>query len=682
MDVENHLIRETSPYLLMHAHNPVNWYPWNEETLAKAKAENKPILLSIGYLACHWCHVMAHESFENDETADLMNKHFINIKVDREERPDLDKIYQLSYQLLTQQPGGWPLTIFLTPDTHIPFFAGTYFPKERRAQYPSFKEVLHYVNLLFTEHHHEIQKQNLSFQNILQNLNEQTKEQASQLNLEPLKVASKQLKDNFDSVNGGFNTAPKFPMPTYLNRLFFNAVFDADESAKNMLIQTLEHMAVGGIYDQLGNGFFRYTVDERWQIPHFEKMLYDNAQLLFMYSQTYAKYNLPLFYDVMRGIAEWLLTDLASQEGGFYSTLSADTEGEEGKFYRWSRDEIQKNLSTEEYYFINSLYGLESPPNFEGYWHLHSVKSIDKITEETKQQVSIVSANISSARHKLLCVRNKRRHPDRDEKIIVAWNGLAIKALAFLALQTSSEHYIAQVHKAIDFIQDNLWQNKKLYSTYKDNNVKGQANLDDFVFLIEGIFYSLQAKWRTKDLIFLQELLANVLQDFEDKDYGGFYFTARGHEKLIYRLKQYSDDALPASGAVFTLLLTQLGYFLGEEHYLRCAEKSLKNAFPSIEKYPLSHATFLNALEIYLKPTQIIIVRGKKDELEQWRKTYLDYYRPDRATFFIPNEEELPNFLGEKKGIDSGVIVYYCHDSQCRSTITRLQDFEDELRSN
>lgn len=671
----NRLASAVSPYLTMHSENPVDWYPWGEEALNKAKKENKPILLSIGYTACHWCHVMAHESFEDDATAEIMNRYFVNIKVDREERPDIDKIYQLAAQLLTRQVGGWPLTVFLMPDNHLPFFAGTYFPKTGIGNFPAFQEVLHYVHYLYTEKQEQVNYQNISFQTILNELEQQAKQTAPTLNIHPIEEAIAGLKQSFDHENGGFGQEPKFPMVSALERLLL-----ANDESSNLLKFTLEKMTSGGLYDHLGGGFFRYTVDKAWQIPHFEKMLYDNALLLSILVLAHTRPDYSFLKPYLFGTAEWLLREMAAPNGGFYATLSADTDGQEGKYYIWSKEEIENALNQEEIQLVSHYYGLDQPPNFKHQWHFHltntllEAASICHLSETDAQHI------LENANKKLLAIRNRRSYPARDEKIITAWNGLVIKAFALLGFYHQEEHYIIAAQRAVDFIHDNLWQDDHLFSVYKDGQVTSSATLDDYVFLIEGLFYLLQARWRTSDFIFLQKLLLVVKEQFEDHTAGGFYFTATKHEKLIYRMKQYADEAIPASAGVFTTVLQQLGLFLGDNQLLKSADKSLKNAMSIILQHPDFYCSFITALQVYFAPTLIIIVRGGSQDFEPWRKAAINHPQFNRFIFFIDDRQTLTGALAEQKSVNEKTIAYICEGQKCYLPIIELKEFEDALQ--
>jgi uncharacterized protein YyaL (SSP411 family) len=679
----NRLAKEASPYLLMHAENPVDWYPWGETALTRAKQEDKPILLSIGYTACHWCHVMAHESFEDIETAKLMNDYFINIKVDREERPDLDKVYQLSAQLLTRQAGGWPLTIFLMPDTQVPFFAGTYFPKERRGNFPSFGEVLQYIHLIYQHHKSDLEQQNTSFENVLRELESQSKVTTPLLSAAPIFVARKLLEQSYDQENGGFAGAPKFPMTTLLNLFQFFAR-SGDIQAEEMLIHSLTKMIGSGLFDQLGGGFFRYSVDEKWQIPHFEKMLYDNALLLALLSTTsvHASLTNKQFLQLaIKKTADWMITEMQSDAGGYFATLAADTEGEEGKYYIWQREELQAALSASEYELISQYYGIDKHPNFKKNWHLQIMVPTEKLATERDEPITEVENKIEKIRQKLYNLRAQRTYPMRDEKIIVAWNGLAIKGMALAALYLNEEKYLLSAEKCVGFIQQHMFKNNRLYSVFKDGQLLQQANLDDYVFLVEGIFYLLQAKWQNEKFVFLKQLIVIILDCFEDKEAGGFYFTQEDHEKLIYRLKQYSDESLPSSNAVLTTMLLYLGYLQGDTAWLNSAENSLKNAFSHLQQYPDSYCSFLMALTLYLNPPEIWVIRGEESNLTEWKAPFVEAFSPNRVGLLIHKDCHLSSPLDAKKP-EGNLIAYVCRGNKCLAPITNRQEFEHELRSN
>jgi uncharacterized protein YyaL (SSP411 family) len=582
MHKQNRLSQETSLYLQQHASNPVDWYPWGQEALEKAKQENKPILLSIGYSACHWCHVMAHESFADPETAEIANKLFINIKVDREERPDLDKIYQTAHQLLTGRGGGWPLNVFLTPENQMPFFAGTYFPKELRYGMPSFKDLLMQIAQYFYANSTLITEQNARLTVALQQLNSPKVVSSNVvLDKKPIEQAATELLTQIDTAHGGFGDAPKFPNTLNIERLLVH------EEVVNV---TLTKMAQGGIYDQIGGGFFRYSVDVAWQIPHFEKMLYDNAQLLTCYAKANKILNNPLFDRVIAETADWALREMLAPGGGFYATLDADSEHVEGKFYYWDREQIKNLLTADEYKVAADYFGLDGSPNFEEYWHLHVAQTVDKAASNILQSV----------RQKLFLAREQRIRPGRDEKILTAWNSLMIKGLVLAGATLGREDLIHAAQQTVDFIHNKLWINNRLHVYYQNGRAHLMAYLDDYAFLLDALIALLPIQQRKQDLDFAIELAETLLNCFFDDKAGGFFFTAHDHEPLIYRPKPLMDEAIPTGNGVAAQALAHLGHLLNESRYLEACEKCLKMAWPTITTYPAAYNSLLNALEVYL----------------------------------------------------------------------------------
>ncbi len=688
---KNNLHDQTSPYLLQHVDNPVEWYPWCEEALMRAKNENKPILLSIGYSACHWCHVMAHESFEDDATAKIMNELYINIKIDREERPDLDKIYQTAQFLLTQRSGGWPLTMFLTPDDQIPFFGGTYFPKTPRHGLPSFKELLHHISDFYQNRRGEITTQNQSMQNALKNIYEPEYTQVD-LAESIFDVCTEQLEQNFDADHGGFGNAPKFPHPTNLERLLryyaHNKINNVSKPrALHAAIFSLEKMAAGGIYDHLGGGFSRYSTDQYWMIPHFEKMLYDNGPLLALFSQAYSLNYSEQFKNTCVGIAEWLMREMQSIEGGYYSTLDADSEGVEGKYYVWDKAEVENSLTVEEFSIFAPLYGFDGVANFEGKYHLHTFKTEKQVCED--QSISIVDFNhhLDRAKSKLFALREKRIRPGRDEKILTSWNALMIRGMAIAGRALNNIKYVNSADRALHFIRKKMWQNKRLFATYKASGKEGKAHLnaylDDYAYLLDALLEMLQARWNTEYINWACEIANVLLEKFEDSTLGGFYFTASDHEPLIQRPKTISDDSTPSGNGVAAFALARLGYLLAEPKYIDAAERVLRFSAHAISQSPLGHTSLLHAFEEQLHPPQIIILIGEKEDLVQWNKACNQGYAPQRMVFAIEKEiENLPASLAEKKYKPSskeGVTAYVCQGMQCDAPIECYADLQNIL---
>src|SRR5580704_11971117 len=598
--LRNHLAEETSPYLLQHADNPVEWYPWGEAALTRAKEENKPILLSIGYSACHWCHVMAHESFEDRSTAELMNELFINIKVDREERPDLDKIYQLAQQMLTHGSGGWPLTMFLTPQEQ-PFFGGTYFPKEPRYGMPAFRDLLRRVSEYYREQGAEIAVQNEQLQAALAAMVPQPVPGAM-LDDSPLEQARAALEKSFDGTFGGFTGAPKFPHSTSIERCLRQwhataAGTAPDLKALYMASLTLTRMAEGGLYDQLGGGFARYSVDGAWMIPHFEKMLYDNGQLLCEYARAHLATGEALFATIAHETADWVLRDMRSPAGSFYSSLDADSQGHEGKFYVWNRDEVQSLLTAREYDAFSARFGLDRAANFEGEWHLHTYATLDAVAGALQQSPAAADALIESARSRLLNARNLRIWPARDEKILTSWNALMIKGLAIAARVLRRPDLAEAASAAVDFVRHHLWRDGRLVAAYKDGRAHLPAYLDDYAFLADALLELLQTRWRSSDLELARRLADVLLDQFEDAESGGFFFTATEHEKLIHRSKTFADESVPSGNGFAASTLCRLGLLLGETRYLDAAERTVLAAWAAIQEYPQAHMSLVNALD-------------------------------------------------------------------------------------
>ncbi|MEA3109968.1 MAG: uncharacterized protein QOI88_4573 [Gammaproteobacteria bacterium] len=671
----NRLELETSPYLLQHADNPVDWYPWGEEALALAKRENKPILLSVGYSACHWCHVMAHESFEDPEIAARMNRWFVNIKVDREERPDLDRIYQLAQQLITQRNGGWPLTMFLTPGDQQPFFGGTYFPNVGRHGLPGFGDLLARVAEYFRDHEDDIRRQNAQLALAFERLMPAPPPADVVLGAAPLDAARRTLEESFDSRWGGFGRAPKFPHPNSVERCLrhWHATSSGtgpDLKALYMATLTLTRMADGGLYDQLGGGFARYSVDDFWMIPHFEKMLYDNAQLLHAYACAALATGETRFARVAGETADWILRDMHSLQGGFYSSLDADSEGHEGKFYAWTRAEVQGWLTPAEYAAFARRFGLDRDANFEGQWHLHVCEPPEQIDASNGS----VSAMIDSARAKLLAARNQRIWPARDEKVLTSWNALTIKGLAAAGRVLQRPDLTDAASAAVDFIRHTLWREGRLLATYKDGRAHLPAYLDDYAFLADALLELLQSRWRSSDLEFARELLGVLLAKFEDSENGGFYFTASDHDRLIHRSKTFSDDSLPSGNGVAASVLCRLGYLVGEPRYLDAAERTLKAASALMLEYPQAHMSLLNALQDFLAPMQVVIIRGSAAESAHWARELSAVYAPTRMVFAIPGDvPDLPAALAAKPAV-GGVTAYVCTGMTCAAPLTDLSE--------
>ena len=669
--MRNRLDQETSPYLKQHAGNPVHWQAWNDEALAEALATGKPILLSVGYSACHWCHVMAHESFEDAETARLMNDLFVNIKVDREERPDLDKIYQTSHQLLSGQAGGWPLTVFLTPD-QLPIFTGTYFPKERRYGMPSFREVLVAVDRYYRDKPDEVRENNARLIDMLGSTETGNADDFAKLSRAPFVAARQRLEQSYDSDHGGFGPGPKFPHTTSLELLLAlwhaHRSGNADAQTLAMVTHSLDCMALRGLYDHLGGGFYRYSVDQFWSIPHFEKMLYDNAQLLALYADAYAATGTALYASVASATADWLMRDMQDAAGGYYSTLDADSEHEEGKFYVWTPAELDAVLDPEQSALAKRVFGLTGSANFEGkHWHLYLAEAPEAAAAALGLDPSRAAAILEGARTKLLAAREQRVWPGRDEKVLVSWNGLTIGGMARAARVLGRPDLAASATRAVDFIRRELWRDGRLKATYKDGRARFAAYLDDYAFLARGLVELLQCRWRDSDLEFARELADVLLAHFEDTR-GGFFFTADDHERLIHKPKPYMDESVPAGNGVAAHALLALGHLLGEQRYLDAAERTVRAALHGIERFPDVHATLLRALDELVVPPKLVVLRGTQPELEPWQRKLDRSYEPHRLAFAIPNDAVLPGLLASREP-RAQAVAYVCEGMTCRAPV-------------
>jgi uncharacterized protein YyaL (SSP411 family) len=682
---QNALAAETSPYLRQHATNPVDWHPWGPAALELARKLDRPILLSVGYSACHWCHVMAHESFEDPTTAALMNEHFINIKVDREERPDLDRIYQTAHQVMNQAGGGWPLTVFLAPDSHRPFFSGTYFPPEQRHGMPAFRTVLEKVTDFYATRRGDLAEFGDKLVGVLGQL-QPPPGADGELPLEPLLTARATLQREFDGSFGGFGEAPKFPHPANLELLLRTwrasaASEEPDLQALYMATLTLTRMAEGGLYDQLGGGFCRYSVDPYWMIPHFEKMLYDNAQLLGVYAQAAVATGEPLFRRIAAETADWMLRDLRAPAGGFYSTLDADSEGHEGRFYVWTPDAVRDVLEPDEYDVFARRFGLDRDANFEGAWHLHTFRSVADLATELALDEATIEAQLESARTKLLTVRNARVWPARDEKILTSWNGLAIAGLAQASRALDRADLADAALQAVRFLREQCWRDGRLLAVHTDGESRFTAYLDDYAMLAWGLLELLQARWDAEALAWTVELAEVMLAHFADAGAGGFYFTADDHESLILRPKTFSDDATPAGNGVAARALLRLGYLLGEPRYIDAAESTLRSAQAAIERFPHGHGTLLMALDELASPPRILVLRGPTDELEVWRSEIDKLYDPRRMIVAVPpRAKPLPPALASKKALGS-TVAYVCRGMTCSPPVPTLAQLVRELRS-
>ena len=681
----NRLASEKSPYLHQHADNPVDWYPWGPEALAKAAAEDKPILLSIGYSACHWCHVMAHESFEDAGVAAVMNRLFVNIKVDREERPDLDRIYQQAHQLLNGRPGGWPLNVVLTPDDHMPYFSGTYFPKTPRHNLPGFPELLERLAAVWHERREDVRSQNAQLGPALRSGGPKAGVTGYAANPAPLEEVRGAILDKLDAENGGFGSAPKFPQAELFARLLRIAAGarlagTPDTQVEAAVRLALASMTTRGLYDQIGGGFFRYSVDARWEIPHFEKMLYDQAALLGLLGDAVAAGLLPEGGGVLAASIGFLARELRAPEGGFYATLDADSEGHEGRYYVWTPDEIRAALPAGDYALAAAVWGLDGAPNFEGRWHLGVRRLPVEVAAGFGLDAAAVDARLDAIRARLLAVRAARVYPHRDEKILTAWNALLIGALARAGRLHGRADWIALAADAHAFLREHCWREGRLYAVCKDGEAYQPAFLDDHAYLLDATLELLQCRWQPDDLHFAQALADQLLDRFADPKKGGFHYTPVDGETLIARPKPLWDDALPGPNGVAARALLVLGRLLNRIPYLVAAEKVLKWAWPGIESHPLGTTTLLGALEEYFRPGTTVVLRGTGEALQRWQQRSSGRYAAQRVTIAIPDDAaDLPEALALRSARADGPVAYLCTGTQCSAPITDFAAFEAEL---
>ncbi len=680
----NALKNETSPYLLQHADNPVDWYPWGDEALALARRQNKPILLSIGYSACHWCHVMAHESFEDEQTADVMNQLFVNIKIDREERPDLDKIYQSAHQLMQRRPGGWPLTVFLDPANQRPFFAGTYFPKEPRHGMPAFTELLNKANSHFHNNHSAVSEYGQAIVDGLAHVDTAQPAAADLLSGGSLQAARDALGQTFDSDNGGFGDAPKFPQPTNIDRLMRHwrnsaQLSEPDKQALFICALTLSRMAEGGIFDQVGGGFYRYSVDAHWTIPHFEKMLYDNGELLALYARFWQITGDDTYRRTALDTAAWLVREMRAPDGGFYAALDADSDGVEGLFYTWTPDEVRAFLTNEEFSVFAPRFGLDQPPNFEDRWNLRVSTTVESIASGSAQNESTVQRLIDESRTKLRSAREARVHPGRDEKILTSWNALTIRGLAIAARALQDHELATCAMTALDFIRHNAVVDGRLHATCKEGQARFSAYLDDYAFLLDATIELLQTHWNSEHLQFAIWLAETLLTDFADEEHGGFFFTAADHEQLIHRSKPMSDEAVPSGNGVAAIALNRLGHLLGETRYLDAAIATVRATGAALEEFPHAHTSLITALDEIIDPAEVVVLRGEAKEISRWALAIGAIYTPKRLIFAIPNTETLlPASLSARKPAGQP-IAYICRGTTCGPPLTSLETIAAEL---
>ena len=674
---ENNLINETSPYLLQHAQNPVQWHGWNEETLAKAKQENKPIFLSIGYSSCHWCHVMAHESFESQEIAKVMNENFINIKVDREERPDIDDIYQKVCQIATGQ-GGWPLSVFLTPDQK-PFYVGTYFPILDSSGRPGFGSLLKQLSQTWKEKPKDIE---MAAENFLQTLQKtETVKTHSKLEKSILDEAAVNLLQMGDQNFGGFGQAPKFPNAANISFMFRYSKLSGISKFNEFALKTLKRMAKGGIFDQIGGGFHRYSTDTMWLVPHFEKMLYDNALIPINYVEAYQITKDDFYLDVLRKTLDYVLREMTSKEGGFYSAQDADSEGEEGKFYVWKKSEIKEILGKDADTFC-LFYDVTDGGNWEGKSILCNNVNLSSVAFQAGISEDQLRQNLDSNAKKLLDVRSKRIAPGLDDKVLTSWNALMITAFAKGYRVTNEKKYLDAAEKCIDFIENNLVKDGKLLRTYKDGKAKLQGYLEDYSYFGVSLLDVFEINPELKFLERAQEIANYLVEHFWDSETNSFYMTADDHEKLIIRPKSNYDLSLPSGNSVAANLLLRLFHLTQDKKFLEISTKIMENQAQMAAENPFGFGHLLNTVFMYLqKPKEITVLNSQNKEIVD---SLTNRFMPESILVTVKNENQLNNlsklpFFEGKQFQNDKTTVFVCKDFTCSLPLETISEIEKHL---
>jgi len=678
----NRLVNETSPYLLQHAHNPVDWFPWGEEALETARREQKPILLSIGYSACHWCHVMEHESFENEAIAKLMNDNFVNIKVDREERPDLDQIYMSAVQMMTHH-GGWPMTVFLTPEA-VPFYAGTYFPPEDRHNMPGFPRVLISVADAYRQRPEDVQQ---TAESVLSELKRSaaTRESKELLSSELLMAAYRGIIKSYDSTNGGFGGAPKFPPAMVLEFLLHTFYRTGNQQALEIVSYTCRKMAEGGIYDQLGGGFHRYATDARWLVPHFEKMLYDNALLSRLYLHYYQVSHDETARLVAEGILDYVMREMTDPAGGFYSTQDADSEGAEGKFFVWTTGEIKALLGERDADLFAAYYNVTNAGNFEGENILNITRKVSEAALAKQVSVEELSATLEKGRRILFEAREKRVKPARDEKILTAWNGLMLASFAEAAAILKRPDYLEVASNNARFVLGNLRRGGLLLRTYKDSQAKLNGYLEDYAFFIDGLVTLFETSGEIQWLEEACTLTVTMIDEFWDDEEGGFFYTGRSHENLIVRSKDFFDNATPAGNSVAAEVLLRVGLLSDNSDYQRRAATILRLMASSVERYPSGFGRLLCAFDFYLSAVKELVVIGSPDSFEM-QALLAEIWTP-----YLPNKvvaqaspkdvaafEAIPLLQGRSE-LDGSPTAYVCEHFACKRPVTTPAELAAQL---
>ncbi|RMF79143.1 MAG: thioredoxin domain-containing protein, partial [Nitrospirae bacterium] len=655
----NRLAREVSPYLLQHAHNPVDWYPWGEEALARARAEGRPILLSIGYAACHWCHVMAHESFEDPATAAFMNDHFVCIKVDREERPDLDQIYQTAHQLMTGRAGGWPLTVFLTPEGR-PFFAGTYFPPEDRHGLPSFRRVLAAVARHYEEARERAEE---DAGRVVAALAQVEGAAPGRLDAGLVAGAAEGIAAYVDPVHGGLGQAPKFPQTACLT-----VMLRAGGGPRELALLTLRRMAAGGIHDHLGGGFARYSTDAEWLVPHFEKMLYDNALLAGLYLEAHQATGEAAFAGVVRGILGYLERHLYREGGGFYASQDADSEGEEGRYYVWRREEIEALLGEEAEPFCR-CYGVTAAGNWEGKTILHRARPTAEVAAELGMAVAELEALLARGRERLRAARARRTPPATDTKVIVSWNGMALSACARAGAALGLERPLAMAAETADLLWSGCWEAGRLRRCWHERGAYGEGLLDDYAYLGLGLLDLYEVTGEGRHLARALELAAAITRRFPAAGGRGLHLTPEGGEGLVHRPRSSNDHSIPSGASAACTLLLRLAPFAGDPEFERLAAATLEAHAGAMAEQPVGYAGLITAVPLLLDgPVEVTLV-GEAEIRRDWARRLARLHLPHRALCHLPSEPPVTGPIAEGKEPRGRAAAYLCHHRTCSAPL-------------
>ena len=676
----NRLAAETSPYLLQHAHNPVDWFPWGEEAFAKAKREDKPVLLSVGYSACHWCHVMAHESFEDPEVAELMNHGFINIKVDREERPDVDAVYMTAVQAMTGQ-GGWPMTVAMTPEGE-PFFGGTYFPPDDRFGRPGFRRVLKSLSDAWRERRDEVMEAATGMTTHLQRLTGAVGA-AGELNDGVLKGALTSLMARYDSQHGGFGAAPKFPPHSILAWLLQRP----ESAALRMAETTLTRMALGGIYDQVGGGFARYSVDAVWLVPHFEKMLYDNAQLISRYAEAFERTQNPLYRRVVEETIAWAEREMLDASGSFYSALDADSEGEEGKFYVWDEAEFGTLLG-DDAHLAKAYFGVSETGNFEGKTILHVAQPPEGTAQAFGLSREELETRLTHIKRTLLEAREERVRPGLDDKILLSWNGLMLGALSKAGRVFGRGDWLELARRNARFVRDRMMRGGRLLHTYKGDEVKIAGLLEDYTLYGLGLLDLYRATFEPEWLLLTLELAEKVVTHFQDTEGGGFFSTPDDGERLIVRPKDYFDSATPSGNGAAAQLLLTLSRFTDNRAWEDVAAKTIAGMAEPMREQPVGFGSLLYALEGLLSPPREVALFGDPEGESMRAMLGVLHARalPFTAVALATGTDDplvarLP-FLQGRDRVDGRATAYICEGGACRLPVTTVEGLEEGLEGH